>query len=367
MLSKGIYKLIREAVQTSHFKERLFQRFQSHNISPEFDIERILPAIKFIEKVNFPGQTNIGIRAFRSTTTFTAKVPDKDQYSRGNNIWVVVRANEMRSIFFEPDGVAPQNVQYSFTIKELEFLVNMHGYDLDHKHLDIKKYKDSVQGTRTRGPQLELPSVIIKGKKWYIDAENEKLIYAKNTKKTMSMDDAFKEFDEEDLEKVVDAMETSGVIHEQFDVGNALEFIRQKEGRAFPKKYVLSVLKSGDISGLSIPEDLGDDEELNFIYKILYAPNTLTKKELHVKGSLDLEDCTLLRKLPRGLSVDGFLYLNGCTSLRELPKGFSVGGWLYFKSTDPIPQKFGGDTRAIKRYIEKELGGKIKRIIWIIT
>lgn len=210
MLTKRIYQLIREAVQTPHFKKRLIGRFLPHNITPEFDSERIRPAVNLIKKVNFPGQSNVGILVFHSTTTFTAKVLDKDEYSRGNNIWVVVRANEMRSIFFEPDGIAPQNVQHTLTIKELEFLVKTYGYDLELKHLqNLSHYKKSAKGKRTRGQQSDLPVVILKGNKWYIDAENERIIYAKNTKKTMSMDDAFKEFDEEDLEKLVNVLSES--------------------------------------------------------------------------------------------------------------------------------------------------------------
>lgn len=192
-----------------------------------------------------------------------------------------------------------------------------------------------------------------------------------------------------------------------FDARSAFEFIRQKEGRAFPKEYVLSLLKKGDISKLSIPEDLGDDEELHFIYKLLYAPNTFTEEDFHVKGTLNLrgyislrelpqglfvdrnlnlEACTSLRKFPQGFSVGGYLWLRGCTFLGKLPKGLSVGeslclngcsslkrlpemlsvGWnLYFNQTDSIPQRFDKNKDAIRKYIEQELGGEVKGEILI--
>ena len=173
------------------------------------------------------------------------------------------------------------------------------------------------------------------------------------------------------------------LLREEFDAGSAFNFIRQKEGRALPREYVLSVLKKGDISKLSIPEDLGDDKELWQIYKFVHAPETLTKEDLHVEdlnlagctslqslpkglsvdGNLNLNRCTSLRELPEGLSVGWYLFLEVCTSLRELPQGLSVGWYVYFNSTDPIPQRFGVDKNAIRKYIREDLGGTVDNVI----
>jgi hypothetical protein len=50
---------------------------------------------------------------------------------------------------------------------------------------------------------LDLPVVELNGQKWFVDVPNENLIYTKNTKKTISIND----LDEKHLEKVIDSIE----------------------------------------------------------------------------------------------------------------------------------------------------------------
>lgn len=115
-----------------------------------------------------------------------------------------------------------------------------------------------------------------------------------------------------------------------FNVGDAFSFIKVKEGRIPPHQYVLKKLKQRDLEGLSIPEDLEDHKDLHFIYKLLYAPQTLTKKDI----TFGPHDCDLdlggmdIEALPEGLKVASWLYLNDCAHLKKLPStrsGFKVG------------------------------------------
>lgn len=149
-----------------------------------------------------------------------------------------------------------------------------------------------------------------------------------------------------------------------FNAGDAFKFIKEKEGRSLPKRYVLEKLKKGDLEDLSIPEDLGSDPELILVYKILYAQEELTSQELQqralkldlsdsnlkslpsglniaslnisrtpieqlpsdikIKWRLNADDCTYLKEIPDGLcrsDIMGF-GLSGCVSLKDIPKGF---------------------------------------------
>lgn len=113
------------------------------------------------------------------------------------------------------------------------------------------------------------------------------------------------------------------LLKEEFDVGSAFEFIRQKEGKAKPRKFIISALKTGNIESLAIPEDLENNKDLMFIYKAIYAPDSFTQEDLHI-NNLNLSDYgSLLAKLPNGLKVDGDVYLKD--SLVELPNKMRVG------------------------------------------
>ena len=58
-------------------------------------------------------------------------------------------------------------------------------------------------------------------------------------------------------------------------------------------------------------------------YKILNG-DSLTKEELHIKGSLLLDNHISLTALPEGLTIDGSLNLNRCTNLKLLPKDLTI-------------------------------------------
>ena len=86
------------------------------------------------------------------------------------------------------------------------------------------------------------------------------------------------------------------------------------------------------------------DERIPFKIKIIYAPETLTKEDLHIKGNLDLSG-TSIQSLPKGLRVGEYLYLYN-SSIQSLSKGLKVGGYLDLSNTpiQSLPEglKVGG-------------------------
>lgn len=52
-----------------------------------------------------------------------------------------------------------------------------------------------------------------------------------------------------------------------------------------------------------------------------------------VEGTLDLDDCTLLKELPGDLEIEGSLLIANCISLKELPKTLKVKDGLFLNET----------------------------------
>lgn len=138
-----------------------------------------------------------------------------------------------------------------------------------------------------------------------------------------------------------------GILSEEFDVGDAFEFIKQKEGREVPREYTIHALRNGPIEKLNIPEDLGDDGELWDIYKFVHRPDLLTEKDLHIITDLNLSECGALKELPSKMYVGGTLNLFECRSLQKMPDQLYVGNYLNLagcKSLTKLPAnlKVGG-------------------------
>ena len=85
-------------------------------------------------------------------------------------------------------------------------------------------------------------------------------------------------------------------------------------------------------------------KELPLKAKIMYAPETIGKEELIVKGDLELQDSTT-QVLPYNLNVEGTLYLDR-TPIKTLPKNLKVGKHLSLSSTNveklPADLEVGG-------------------------
>ena len=110
-------------------------------------------------------------------------------------------------------------------------------------------------------------------------------------------------------------------------------------------------------------EDKKPQYKTPFAAKLIYAPETLTKKELNIEGVLDLS-ITPIQSLPDGLKVEGSLYAVGCENLKSLPNGLKVRGNLNLRNT-PIQSLPNGlevegnlwlkNTPLSKKYTKEEI------------
>jgi len=202
---KGIRSIIQEAVRKAHFNDRVRQRFDPVNIEPNFDFSIIEPHINFIEEVEFDGEFNVGIRIFMTKQVYTAKVPDKDQVSKGNALWVIVRGNELETIMFN-SGQAPQNTQYQVDINRLKRMAEQKNYLLGRGDFEAQK---QGSGGRRKAPALDLPMIDIDGKKWFVDSAKKRIIYSKNTNNIIAFDAILDMEDENKALKIIDAISTA--------------------------------------------------------------------------------------------------------------------------------------------------------------
>ena len=194
--------LLAEAKLLPHFVDRVKERlYDPERITPAFNTKNVDEALSLLEKVNFPGQSNVAVNIFRSGTVYTAYVSDKAVPTKGNNIWVIVRGNELENVVFTSDNAVPQNTQYQMTIGRIRSIVNSRGsYDLSYEDLENRT---RMTATRKRGLEMDLPMVTIRGQKWYADTSNQRFIYAKNINKVLTFDDAFNTLPEEELDSIL--------------------------------------------------------------------------------------------------------------------------------------------------------------------
>ena len=94
-----------------------------------------------------------------------------------------------------------------------------------------------------------------------------------------------------------------------------------------------------------------------FEVKLIHAPETLTKEDLNVEGSLNLAS-TPISSLPDNLTVKGNLYLTN-TPISSLPYNLTVGGSLFLVKTS-LAEKYSEE--QIRKMIE-EKGGKVEGTI----
>ena len=219
-----IREVLEEASLHPHYTERLYDRFlNSDKLYVGYEIpgsvgeyeklgsykltedekNRIREKANYIENFNFPMQDDLGIslghisidskrvgfftdsdreESRGKTLVFIDEVTD----SNGNVIYAIVRGNEIKTVYWAKSYI-PQ------TAKKMRV-------DNVVQNISPKKANKPGPGQRKK-VELDLPTVELANKIWYIDEPNEQIIYSKNTKKTLSFDD----LDEAALEKVIDA------------------------------------------------------------------------------------------------------------------------------------------------------------------
>lgn len=204
-----IRSLVREALERVHFSDRMRDRIlDPSTISPEFDSKKVQDIVPFLRRVNFPEDTSVAVNIFRSSTVYRSEIKGEPVIF-GNNLWVIIRGNSLVTLFFRKDGNPPDDVQYHIMIEKLWDITDKKGsYDLtvqDLKGGAIGNKQDTTS-TRKRGLNIPLPMVMIRGSKWYADLKRELFIYAKNIKKVMNFDDAFRQLTNDELDGIMDQL-----------------------------------------------------------------------------------------------------------------------------------------------------------------
>ena len=103
-------------------------------------------------------------------------------------------------------------------------------------------------------------------------------------------------------------------------------------------------------------EDKKPQYKTPFKVKFIYNPNSLTKKELNVKGYLDLSN-TPIQSLPNDLKVGRSLWLTN-TPIQSLPNDLKVGGNLNLSNT-PLSKKYTTEEQLKAKYPNIKVKGDI--------
>lgn len=213
---KIIKEILEEAFSGVHSLDRLSERFLdrknipvgyekkgsvgeyktvgTYNLS-DGEKESIKKKYKFIEDYKFPEDEDFGIRL-----TYIKISPDEINYhseedkvdslgknllfvdektnSNGNEIYVIIRRNEIQTIYFAKNYIqqTKEKLRVDRIVKNELFFTKLNGE------------KPNPKGGSRKKVELDLPKVKIGGKDWYVDEPNEELIYSKNIKKKISFD-----------------------------------------------------------------------------------------------------------------------------------------------------------------------------------
>jgi len=213
---KIIKEILEEAFSGVHSLDRLSERFLdrknipvgyekkgsvgeyktvgTYNLS-DGEKESIKKKYKFIEDYKFPEDEDFGIRL-----TYIKISPDEINYhseedkvdslgknllfvdektnSNGNEIYVIIRRNEIQTIYFAKNYIqqTKEKLRVDRIVKNELFFTK------------LNSEKANSKGSSRKKVELDLPKVKIGGKDWYVDEPNEELIYSKNIKKKISFD-----------------------------------------------------------------------------------------------------------------------------------------------------------------------------------
>ena len=208
-----LIEMFNEAAPSIHFKDRIFNRLTSIlNTRPSFDYSNIENEISILKKTNFNPNESFAIQLKIFSTTFVSKGLKLNSPSVGNEIWAVVRNNIIETIFFR--NSSQKNTEIINIDNTISFKSILNNYKSSEKKSDgtvdfnySKNNKRKRKG-KIKKTELNLPYLYIKGVKWYVDEENEELIYAKNIKNKIS----FNDLQEDILEKVIDVAISNSMV-----------------------------------------------------------------------------------------------------------------------------------------------------------
>lgn len=203
---KGILKeIFSEAAPSIHFGDRIHDRLTSTlHTRPVFDYSEIDKQINIIKNTNFNPEESFAIFLKRFPVTYVSKDPFTGMPSTGDEVWAVVRGNVITTIFFRKSkqgNVPVRDIDNTLDIKIL-FKNFIDGERNPDGTVDFSMSNSGSarrKGAGRKKLNFNFPIVYLNGSSWYIDQENEKIIFTKNINKEISFDDLKEEY----LEKII--------------------------------------------------------------------------------------------------------------------------------------------------------------------
>ena len=181
-----------EAQEDAHYLERIQQRLKSEfstfvNEKPE-NKKVVSDAINLLKKINFPLNYDLGISLFKGSYSYRYFEDETTEgHSIGSVIWVVIRGNVLRTIFFSQKLQNPNGIDYKIELPRLEkyletnkdkLKVNSKGeIDLTEKDIIALTKKQSEIGQTIINKNIR--DFKIDGVNWSVDKLNN-LMFKKN-------------------------------------------------------------------------------------------------------------------------------------------------------------------------------------------
>lgn len=198
-----------EVLSTKHFIDRAYDRLESSVwTTPPFTDKFLQEKIGLIDKVDFSTLESYAVRMGKYKQVYTSKNPENNKISSGDEIWLVIRENKIVSIFFRNSsqkGTPVADVDYVVDYKDIEsYYLTTPKEKNGHVHVNVKALKGfknkAAEANKVHTYKLDMPTVELGGKMWYIDDKNDVIINVKNWNKKIPIES----LSDTDLEKIIE-------------------------------------------------------------------------------------------------------------------------------------------------------------------
>lgn len=214
LLRNNIRKIIKEAFQKEHFKDRVYDRllgnFTNFTNEKEEIKKRFFDDIQFVTDINFLDQTNIGINLGKGSIYYKYDKTsiDKSEFSEGGFVWLILRANELETIVFGNHSYKPKNTQFIININTLkEYIQNNKKGKKEISEKDLKIMSDSKIKKVDSETVETMPVLNVKGVKYVYDKDKE-IVYQKNKPENKeNIFDFIEKLDKEEQKKLYSILE----------------------------------------------------------------------------------------------------------------------------------------------------------------
>lgn len=203
-VKKILFEIDKSSKYYKHFKDRKFDRllsaFTNFPLGNEGLREKLLDKITELEKIEYPGQDNIGILLYRGGSNYLYRKNGKDgkpEKSEGNNIWIVARGNDYNTIVFGNNTYKPKNTQIWITADDLlKYIKHVKNGNYNLSPSDIRFFANPLSREK-KSPEKEKTDIVVKinGTKWVILPEKEEIYKKNNREEKYNIFDFFDNFD----------------------------------------------------------------------------------------------------------------------------------------------------------------------------